>query len=241
MFLLCLFVLITGVVSAIDDQPATVIEKREIVSALTSLMPPKKPRIIKKWLEIGELPRNLWVDKDDQWRLEPSVVGDWPEVGPVLFRVVLWVNQKGTGNLPGTERKRIFNIRGKVRATAQVYRALRDISYHRELHIGDFELCEMELVNGREVVGEFPAKVRSVRFLKRGMVLRHDVIQPSPLVGKGRTVEVIVKGSGLEIRMAGVAQSDGWLGDEIKVMNSSSKKTFRARVIGEETVEVTLR
>lgn len=241
LFLLILITILAGMVWANDNPPVIVIEMREFETALTGLLPPKKPEIIKKWLEIGELPKDVRVGKDDEWRLEPSVMGDWPEVGPVLFKVTLWVNEKGTGNLPGTQRKRIFYIRGKVRATAYVYRALRDITYHRDLQKTDFEMKEMELVNGREVVGEFPAKVRSVKFLKRGEVLRHDGIQPVPLVVKGRTVEVIVKGSGLEIRMAGVAQSDGWLGDEIKVMNSSSKKTFRAKVIGEETVEVTLR
>lgn len=210
---------------------------REFETVLTGLLPPKKPGIIKKWLEIGDPPGNLWVGKDDQWRLEPSVLGDWPEVGPVLFKVVLWVNENGTQ----TARKRHFNVRGKVRATALVYRALRDISYHRDLQRTDFEMTELELANGREVVGEFPGKVRTVRLLKRGEVLRHDIFQPVPMVIKGRTVEVVIKGSGLEIRMTGIAQGDGWLGDEIKVMNSSSKKTFRAKVIGEDTVEVMVR
>lgn len=211
-------------------------------TALTGLLPPKKAGIIKKWLEIGNLPGEIWVGKNDQWRLEPSVVGDWPEVGPVLFKVVLWVNENSSDNSGReTQKQRNFNIRGKVRATALVYRALRDISYHRDLRSADFESIELELAGGREVVGEFPAKTRSVKLIKRGEVLRHDFIQPVPLVVKGSPVEVIVKGLGLEIRMTGIAQGDGWLEDEIQVMNSSSKKTFRAKVIGEDMVEVALR
>jgi flagella basal body P-ring formation protein FlgA len=216
------------------------IGSQDFETALAALLPPKKPGIIKKWLEIGTLPGEIWLGKDDQWRLEPSVIGNWPEVGPVLFKVVLWVNENSSDNHKG-QRQRNFNIRGKVRATALLYRAVRDISYHRDLKNTDFELDEKELVNGREVVGEFPEKVRSLKFIKRGEVLRQDDFQPVPLVVKGHPVEVIVKGSGLEIRMTGVAQDDGWLGDEVKVMNSSSKKTFRAKVIGEDRVEVILR
>jgi flagella basal body P-ring formation protein FlgA len=214
----------------------------EFETALMGLLPPKKPGIIKKWLEIGNLPGEIWVGKNDQWRLEPSVVGDWPEVGPVLFKVVLWVNgNSNDNNGRETQKQRNFNIRGKVRETAFVYRAIRDISYHRDLKSSDFESAEMELTSGGEVVGEFPAKTRSVKLIKRGEVLRHDFIQLVPLVVKGYSVEVIVKGSGLEIRMTGIAQSDGWLGDEIKVVNPSSKKAFRARVVGEDLVEVSLR
>lgn len=210
-------------------------------TALTGLLPPKKPGIIKKWLEIGNLPGEIWIGQNDKWRLEPSVVGDWPEVGPVLFKVVLWMSGNGNDNGRETQKQRNFNIRGKVRATALLYRSIRDISYHRDLKNTDFELTEMELATGREVVGQFPPKMRSVKIIKRGAVLRHDFIQPVPWVRKGRSVEVIVKSAGLEIRMRGIAQSDGWLGDEIKVVNPASKKTFHAKVIGEETVEVTLR
>jgi flagella basal body P-ring formation protein FlgA len=215
------------------------IKAADFETALTGLLPPKKPGIIKKWLEIGNLPGEIWVGQNDQWRLEPAVVGDWPEVGPVLFKVVLSVSGSGHGR--EAQRKRHFNIRGKIRETALLYRAIRDISYHRDLKNTDFELAEMELVNGREVVGEFPAKTRSLKLIKRGEVLRNDFIQPVPLVRKGCPVEVIVKGTGLEIRMKGTAQNDGWLGDEIKVANPGSKKTFLAKVIGEEAVEVTLR
>jgi flagella basal body P-ring formation protein FlgA len=213
----------------------------EFETALTALLPPKKPGINKKWLELGNLPGEIWVGKNDTWRLEPSVMGDWPEVGPVLFKVVLTVNENGADNGRGTQKQRHFNIRGKVRETALLYRAIRDIPYHRDLRSNDFEFAEMELVNGREVVGEFPAKIRTIKSIKRGEALRHDFIQPVPLARKGYSVEVIVKGAGLEIRMKGIAQNDGWLGDEIKVINPSSKKTFWGRVIGADTVEVAFR
>lgn len=217
------------------------IQAADFEKTLTGLLPPHKPGIIKKWLEISDLPGEIWIGKDDEWLLEPAVVGTWPEVGPVLFKVRLSVSKRSNENGSETPWRRYFNIRGKVRETALLYRPIRDISYHRELRSGDFEQVEAELATGREWVGEFPVKTRSTRLIKRGEVLRDDFIQPVPLVLKDHPVEVMVKGSGVQIRIMGIAKSDGWLGDEIKVMNPASKKLFRAKVIGEEMVEVTLR
>ncbi len=164
--------------------------------------------------------------------MDASVIGDMPEIGTVLFKVVL--SGGGTKN-------RVFNIRGKVRETGLLNRATKDISRHAKLRNTDFEVIEKELLNGRELVGDIPAKIRATKLIRRGEILRTDFFQAVPLVHKGHEVQVIVKGETIEVQITGIAKNDGWLGDEIQVVNQTSKKIFRARVIGEEMVEVTFR
>jgi flagella basal body P-ring formation protein FlgA len=211
---------------------ATSIKAGDFETVITNLLPPKKTGIIKKWVEIHNLPGEIRIKKSDDWRLDASVIGNMPEIGTVLFKVVLYGG--GTGN-------RIFNISGKVRETGLLYRAIRDIPRHTELRNTDFEVIESELLNGKEFTGNIPAKIRATKLIRRGEVLRTDFFQTVPLVYKDHEVQVIVRGEAIEVRITGIAKNDGWLGDEIQVANQTSKKIFRAKVIGAEMVEVTFR
>ncbi len=211
---------------------AVCIGARDFETVIANILPPKKPGIIKRWIEIRNLPPEIWVEKDAQWKLEASVMGNFPEAGTVLFKLTL----SGLG-----AHNRIFNISGKLHQTALLYRAVRDIPRKEKLERVDFEAVETELVNGREYTGEITGKIRATKLIRRGEILRTEFFETVPLVHKDHEVQVIVKGNSIEIRTFGTAKKDGWLGDEIQVVNRSSKKIFRARVIGEEMVEVILR
>jgi flagella basal body P-ring formation protein FlgA len=211
---------------------ATSITAGDFETMIANLLPSKKKGIVKKWVEIHNLPGEIRVGKSDGWRLDASVIGNMPEIGTVLFKVIL--SGGGTGN-------RIFNISGKVRETGLLYRAIRDIPRHAELRNSDFEIVENELCNGKELVGDIPVKIRSTKLIKRDEILKTDFFQPVPAVHKDHEVQVIVKGKSIEVRITGIAKNDGWLGNEIQIANQTSKKIFYAKVIGEEMVEVIFR
>ncbi|MCL6588906.1 MAG: flagellar basal body P-ring formation chaperone FlgA [Firmicutes bacterium] len=209
-------------------------KKEDFERAITSLLPPPKPEFTRRWVEFYNLPAEIWVS-NDEWRLEAAPVKDLPELGPVLFRVTL-TNQR----VPAAGQ-RAFNISARIHAAARVYRALQNIPRHGAIKPVDFEQLERELVTGREVLGEIPVGARATQIIHRGDPLRADQIQPVPLVGKGEEVSVIARDGQLTVQLTGIAKADGWLGDEIYLMNPASKKLFKGRVIGEDFVEVKLK
>ncbi|HBF37394.1 MAG TPA: flagella basal body P-ring formation protein FlgA, partial [Firmicutes bacterium] len=152
------------------------------------------------------------------------------EVGAALFKVVLSKDSES----------RVLNISGKVRATALVYRALRDLSYQSVLNSADFELIEMELENGKEFVGDLQSGIRTTKLIKQGEILRKDWFQPVPLISKDQEVKVTVKDENVAVNILGIAKADGWLGDEIMVTNPLSHKSFKSRVTGNGIVELNL-
>ena len=206
---------------------AVCIKAADLQAAVEKLIPDKKSQIIKKWLELRNLPEAIWLSNKD-WRIEATPVRGIPEFGAVLFKVTL---------TNGNER-RMLNLSGRIRATALVFEAQRDLPRFAELNPGDFEAIESELTNGAELLGTIPSGMRTTKPFRRGEILLSDQIQKVPLVNKGHEVGVIVKSNRLEIRITGIARSDGWLGDWIQLQNPSSRKFFRGRVIGKDLVEV---
>jgi flagella basal body P-ring formation protein FlgA len=199
-------------------------------NVIMNLLPAPKPEFTRRWVELNNPPSEIWVSCDE-WRLEAATTGKTPEIGPVLFRVVLTNGRS----------ERIFNISGRIHATAKVYRALQNIPRYGVIKPVDFEPIEQELVTGHEVLGEIPPQSRATQLLHKGDLLRADRIQPVPLVGKGEEVQVIARDKLLTIQLVGIAKADGWLGDEITLMNPVSKKIFKGQVIGEDFVEVKLK
>jgi flagella basal body P-ring formation protein FlgA len=208
---------------------AACIPGAEIEKSIQNLFVEKESHIIKKWVELRNMPELLWLSQGD-WKIAAFPVGNLPEVGNALFKVIL---------TKGKETK-VINISGRIRATAQVYRALRNISHQAQISETDFELVAMELVNGRELVGEIPNQSRSTKLIKPGEILQKDWVQPIPLVCKEHEIKVIVKDENVVIKIIGVAKFDGWLGDEILIMNPISNKMFKAKVTGNGVVEVNL-
>jgi flagella basal body P-ring formation protein FlgA len=79
---------------------------------------------------------------------------------------------------------------------------------------------------------------RAVRALAPGdMVLEHDVVAP-PAVRNGETVRLKIVAGSVEVSVEGVAAQDGRVGDDIRIVNPSSGRLLRGRVIGPHAVEV---
>ena len=59
-------------------------------------------------------------------------------------------------------------------------------------------------------------------------------------VCKGDRITITAEIAGMEVKTAGIAQQDGVVGDNIKVINSSSQKAVIARVASPEEVVIHL-
>jgi flagella basal body P-ring formation protein FlgA len=206
---------------------ATCIKGAAIQKAIEEQLPPKRPNVLKKWIDLHNVPGEIWLSTGE-WQIQATPNGNIPELGTVLFKIVL----------SNGKEKRVINISGKIGETALVHRSVKTIALHADLKQDDFETVEMELVNGKEFLGEIPGQYRTTKPIKQGDILREDQVQPIPLVQKDREVNVVVKGNSIEIMMVGIAKLDGWMGDEIIIQNPTSRKTFRGRVIGLNKVEV---
>jgi flagella basal body P-ring formation protein FlgA len=208
---------------------AICIQKSQLEQAIQNLFSEKKPHLLKKWVEVQNMPESLWVSQG-KWEIEASLVGNPGEVGNGLFKVAL---TKGSEN-------RILNICGKIRARALVYRAIRDIPRQASLDPTDFELIEAELQNSKELISEFPAKIRATKLIKQGEILRSEWFQPIPLVCKDQEVTVIARDENVGVKMVGLAKMDGWRGDMIPIINPVSHKTIKAKVTGNGLVELNI-
>jgi flagella basal body P-ring formation protein FlgA len=64
-----------------------------------------------------------------------------------------------------------------------------------------------------------------------------DVRQES-FIRAGSTVTMVARSNGLGVEVKGIAMQRGGMGDIIRVKNLSSKKILKARIIGEDRVEI---
>lgn len=208
---------------------STCITAAQVEAAIVKVIPQNDVFIIKKWVELRNLPAETWLSKGE-WQIKASPLGDLPPVGPVVFRVTFTKDNE----------VKTINVSGKIRALGRVYQATRDIRRHSLIDERDFRLVETELTNGQELLGRIPPDIRSTILIKEGTILEKDHIQPLPLVIRGDLVNVVVKGGNIAVKMTGIAEKDGWSGDQIPIVNPNSKKKFQGRVIGRNLVEVTL-
>lgn len=208
---------------------STCITAAQVEAAIAKVIPQNDAFIIKKWVEFRNVPAEIWLSKGE-WQIKASPLGDLPQVGPTVFRVTFTKDHE----------VKTINVSGKIRALGRVYQATRDIRRHSLINEGDFKLVETELTNGQELLGKIPPDIRSTKLIKEGAILEKDHFQPLPLVIKGDLVNVVVKGGNIAVKMTGIAEKDGWSGDQILIVNPNSKKKFQGRVIGRNLVEVTL-
>jgi flagella basal body P-ring formation protein FlgA len=63
-------------------------------------------------------------------------------------------------------------------------------------------------------------------------------VRQERFIRAGTTVTMVARSNGLGVEVKGVAMQRGGLGDVIRVKNLSSKKIVKARIIGEDRVEI---
>lgn len=112
------------------------------------------------------------------------------------------------------------------------------------LQAGDFELASRD-VSG--ITGEYLSSAddalgrRLTRSVTRGLVLATPLLQDQALISRGQTVTLNAGDGAINIRMAGIAVSDGRKNQLIQVRNVTSGKIVEGRVRSASVVEVLLR
>jgi flagella basal body P-ring formation protein FlgA len=89
--------------------------------------------------------------------------------------------------------------------------------------------------NTDEVIGQVASLV-----ISPGTVITKKNIQFPIIVRRNQVIEVTVNKNAVSVSMKGIAKTDGALNSTIKVLNTSSQKTFDAVVVGPNRAEILL-
>ncbi len=79
---------------------------------------------------------------------------------------------------------------------------------------------------------------RALRDLPAGACLTAQAFVPRPAVRAGSEVDAVMRSGGIEVRAAVTAVDSGEPGETVRVVNPVSRKTFRARVVAKDMVEI---
>lgn len=124
-------------------------------------------------------------------------------------------------------KPRTVTIVADVQLVQYVVVARRPINHGQLITRRDLKLEERGF-SKRTAVGltELSTAVglQSRRFIRPGDMLEAKVLQARPLVERGDVVKILVRGSGLEIKTSGKAQSAGALGDVVTVRRDGTRR-----------------
>src|SRR5690554_558119 len=181
------------------------------------------------WLESLGLPTEITLPPGEvRVELENKPVSLSP--GSLLLRLKILLAGEEYRTIPVSCRLRVKA--GVLVLTTDLVKSavLTEDKYQREVR----EITRSNAITGPLAAGEF----RTTRPLRAGKVLEDRDIEPVPTVTKDSRVRVIARGTSLLVIVAGLAQEDGKLGEEISVKNVESGEIIQARVIGPDEVEV---
>jgi len=113
--------------------------------------------------------------------------------------------------------------RGSILAPDDIILAESDVSL----------LSRGYILAGKNVIGH---KLR--RALKTGDPITPGLLETPAIVRRGQMVSLEARSGGLTVRMAGIAKSDGILGEVIEFENQSSKRSIQAIVRSPQSAEI---
>lgn len=134
-------------------------------------------------------------------------------------------------------------VSAEVDMFVQIYRATRPLASGDVLQAGDYELIERpfdELTRGASLLDtttELTARRVRRNIAAHVVLYRHDV-EAVPHVVRNQKILAEVKSNGILIEKMVVAQSDGQLGQTIKVSDARSAVFYPAKVVAHGRVEV---
>jgi flagella basal body P-ring formation protein FlgA len=130
-----------------------------------------------------------------------------------------------------------------AQSQAKVLVARRSLSRDTEATAADFML-EDRLVPGlANVYVSDPASLAGQRLgrpIAAGDALTIETLAPANLIHRGQQVTLLAHAGGFEVRMVGVALSDGRESERIKVQNQSSQRVVEGIVRSANEVEIPL-
>ncbi|HIJ57269.1 MAG TPA: flagellar basal body P-ring formation protein FlgA [Deltaproteobacteria bacterium] len=173
-------------------------------------------------------------DKFPTGRMTFNILKPIPKTlyGRVSLRIAVAVGGKESGRL---------TLSGWIDRFESVLCANRYLPRNTVLTEDDLKMQQMNISKApanlvtalQDAVGK-----RLKQDLKSGETLRHNMLSVPPLIHKGDKVKMVAQNGSLRIVTLGIAESSGGLGDQIRIENSTSKKTVVGRVKDHSTVEV---
>jgi flagella basal body P-ring formation protein FlgA len=88
-------------------------------------------------------------------------------------------------------------------------------------------------------IGDSLNAVRARRTINTGTVIESDMIEPIPVICRGDEVQIVCDVGNMQITTAGIAKEDGLRGNNIEVMNKSTRRRITAVVESPGVVVVT--
>jgi flagella basal body P-ring formation protein FlgA len=82
--------------------------------------------------------------------------------------------------------------------------------------------------------------LRTKRFIQLGEIITENMVEPPPLISRGKQVNIHFIKDTLEIIVPGLARQDGYLGENIRVRCLETNKNFKAKVVDSNKVIVNL-
>lgn len=134
-------------------------------------------------------------------------------------------------------------VTARVETTTRVWVAARELPRGARVMQSDLRL---EQVPARSVPKGATGNLDEMvglelrRSLREGAVLRTRYLQPVSLVERGQLVRIVLRGGGIEIVGKGRAVTDGAFGEQIKVVNTDSRREVIGRVEKDGSVYVDL-
>jgi flagella basal body P-ring formation protein FlgA len=153
---------------------------------------------------------------------------------------------RGTVHLPvdvmvdGKKERRIW-VTADIVCHTEVVAIRRPVERHGMLQQADVERIEMDVSRlPSDVITDIQDAIgkRVKHSLKPGAALRAEWIEIPPLVKKGEVVTVVAEKEGLRVSTIGETCSSGRLGERIRVVNLSTKRSVYAIVVDEKTVHI---
>ena len=173
-------------------------------------------------------PLRPWMERA-RWSLDRTAVSNWKGAVsiPVKFlrrdgvEVTDWVaaHIRQMRSSPVSVK---FLRAGQTIAKEDFAMELRDSS-----HSIDGSLDSSEMI-GRRLKKSVPI----------GQIIWAGDFERTKLVERGQSVDLLLDQGGVRVKMAGIAQEDGGMGDRVRIQNPDSKKTVSAVVVGSAQAEL---
>jgi flagella basal body P-ring formation protein FlgA len=137
-----------------------------------------------------------------------------------------------------------FRVHGKVTLEQTVVCASRSLPPQtvigpKDVHLNRRDVTSLSqrdiFTSEKQVVGHILSKGLGPQEILTSRHMDHK-----PIIKRGEEVTVVLDQNGLVISTKGVTREDGFLGRQVRVRNTRSKKEFQAEVMDAKTVKVVL-
>jgi len=130
-----------------------------------------------------------------------------------------------------------------VEAWKAVPVAKTDLAAESILRADDLTMELRDVAQAGRIIDRLPADngARLRRALVRGMPVPESALEPVTAISRNQAVAVKIASGSIMIETAGIAQTDGRVGDMVKIKNPGSSEIFLATVLEPGVVSVNAR